>query len=137
RAGGYPPYCTGGRARRTRKLPLRFSCRDDIVEVGEFGGEILGVLIDLSSWQTERMQQAIQTRRPYCAPKPGTVHIGQGVGEHHRSDQWVGGLGGVVRGNDLQNRRGKMPVFPEPLSRHRMRYREGVELDFGHINLGG
>ena len=26
---------------------------DDSVEVGEFAGEILGILIDLSGWQTE------------------------------------------------------------------------------------
>ena len=29
---------------------------DDVMEVGEFGGEILNVLLDLSWWQTERTQ---------------------------------------------------------------------------------
>ena len=42
----------------------------------------------------------------------------------------------MVCGKDLQNRRGKMPLFPEPLSRHRMRHRKGVELDFGYVSLG-
>ena len=64
------------------------------------------------------------------ASKTDAVHVRYSIGEHDRGDEGVGSVRGVMRGDDLQNRWGEMPQFPQPLPGDSMRYPEGVELNF-------